>query len=363
MTTFDFELAGSSSDTAIQELQADGSVKEFSKNIGQSSSSTRVDVEFLKFFHTLFGSEFCEGYARKYKTDFLELQYEFEVRKRRFSMEADTGPGLELPPSLVKMYMTRYKQSLQFMIDDTEFVGRILSQDDSIILDKTLMKDIFSPAVKSTIGYLTSLSRDPELKQCDAIVIVGGFAESPVVRGAINYFFQDSSVMMIAEGAELAVLKGGVLLGHHSGPEILLKTPFCYGLGMAVPYNDSTHPRDKRFVAKNIQYCSDVFQAHITGGKPYIAGEFSSGTVLKLNRPLQKRVTIPVYVSREKQALFTTDEHCSFLGKLFVNVPDRKDGKATVKVRMTLLGDSLVVSGTDEVSSQSTETAFPLAWK
>lgn len=355
-------LSGTSIDTSIQEILSDGTVQEFPKNIGEASSAARVDADFKKFFHSLFGSEFSELYVKKYKVDFLDLQYEFELKKRLFDLESETGTTIELPASLVKMYTSKYKQSLQFMIDDTEYVGRILSQEDSIILEKSLMKDIFGPAIKSIMGYLTTLSRDPELKQCDAIILVGGFADSPVVSGAVKYFFPNSNIIMLKE-AELAVLRGGVLLGHYPGPEIVLKTPFSYGLGMAVPFSDSTHPRNKRFVARNIQYCADVFQPHISGGKQYVTGDFSSPSRLKLNRPLQKRVAIPVYVSRHRYSKFTTDDHCSLLGKLYVNVPDQKEGRATVKVEMALLGDSIIVSGTDEVSDETTEASFPLVWK
>lgn len=337
-------------------------MKEFPKNIGQASSSTRVDLEFLKFFHSLFGSDFCELYAKKNKQDFQELQYEFELKKRQFCLESDENVTIDLPPSLPKMYTARYKQSLQYMIDDTEYVGRILSQDDSLVLDKTIMKDFFGIAMKSIMGYLTTLSRDPELRQCSVIIIVGGFADSAVVGGAIKHLFANSNMVVIEE-AELAVLRGGVLLGHYSGPDISLKMPFSYGLGKAVPYNESCHPKNKRFVAKNIQYCSDVFEPHIANGRHYLAGEFSSGTRLKLNRPTQKRVAIPVYVSRHKFTKFTTDDYCSMLGKLYINVPDRKDGLARVKVQMALLGDSLIVSGTDEVTSTTTEVEFPLVWR
>jgi len=276
-------------------------------------------------------------------------------------LDTDENITLDLPSSLVKMYTTRYKQSIQFRIDDTEYVGRILAQEESLVLDKTLMKDIFGPAVKSIIGYLTNLSRDPELKQCDAILLVGGFAESPVVSGAIKHVFANTN-MTVVDKAELAVLKGGVLLGHYSGPDIAIKMPFSYGLGMAVPYNESIHPKKKLFVAKNIQYCTDVFQAHIFDGRQYLIGEFSAASKLKLNRPTQKRVAIPVYVTRHRYAKFTTDEKCSVVGKLYVNVPDRKDGTATVKIQMALLGDSIIVSATDEVSSRTIEEDFPLIW-
>lgn len=321
-----------------------------------------MDVEFLKFFHTLFGSEFCELYSKKNRQDFLELQYEFELKKRQFDLDSDENTTLDLPPSLVKLYTGRYKQSIQFMIDDTEYVGRIQSQDDSLIIGKTVMKDIFGPTIKSLIGYLKTLSCDPELKQCNAIILVGGFADSAVVSGVIKKLFASSN-MVVAEEAGLAVLKGGVLLGHYSGPDIPLRTPFSYGLGMAVLYNDSSHPKNKRFVAKNIQYCSDVFQSHITSGRQYLAGEFSTGSRLRLNRPTQKRIAVPVYVSKHRFTKFTTDDYCSVLGKLYVNVPERKDGHAVVNVQMALLGDTLIVSGTDVLTSQTTEAAFPLIWK
>ncbi|XP_045204830.1 heat shock 70 kDa protein 12A-like [Mercenaria mercenaria] len=348
-------LGGSGIDTAVQDIMEDGTVKEFSKNVGNASGGTRVDADFLKFLSSLFGNEFMDLYSKKHKVDFLELQYEFEVRKRRFSLESDQGTSLELPNSMIKMYTTKYKQSLQYMIDDTDFVGRVLSQDEYLILDKTVMKDIFGPAVKSTVGYLTNLSRDPETKQCDVIILVGGFSESPVVTGATRFYFPNSN-MITLDDAALTVLRGGVLLGHNPGSALLHKPSFSYGIGMAVPFRDNQHPNEKLFIAKEKQYCSAVFTPLVKAGKSINIGDFSRSIRLSLNRQFQKTVAVPVYESRVLHAKYATDDGCYLLGKLKVPVGD--DDK--VLVRFLLLGDYLIVEGFNESFRTVYQESFSL---
>ncbi|WAQ99483.1 HS12B-like protein [Mya arenaria] len=346
-------------DTAVQEIGEDGSITEFPKNLGTTSGATRVDSDFQRFFFSLFGNDFADTYVKKHKLDFLELQYEFEMKKKRFTLESDLGASLELPHSLIKMYTAKYKQSIQFLIDDSDYVGKIVSNDEYLILNKNVMKDIFGPAVKSTVGYLTNLTRDPEVKQCDAIILVGGFVDSAVVSGAVRFYFPNSNMITVEE-AELCVLRGGVLLGHSPDPDFSFQSKFSYGLGMAVPFNENTHPKKKRFIADEVQYCTDVFQPLIFSGKKYKIGELSRSVTLRLNRPNQKRLAVPIYVLRDKKVQFTTDEGCSPIGKLIVNLEDRKQGKAAVEIQMTLLGDSLVVMGTEEGSIDRTDAAFPL---
>lgn len=350
-----FFFIGNGIDTAIQEITEDGVIKEFTKNLGSTSGSTRVDADFLKFMSALFGNEFIELYSKKHKQGFLELQYEFEVKKRRFSLESEVGTNFELPSSLIKMYTTKYKQSIQFLIDDTDYVGKIISQDEYLILDKTLVKDIFGPAVKSTVGYLTNLSRDPETKQCAAIILVGGFAESPVVSGAARFYFPNSNLIITKE-AGLAVLRGGVLLGHNPGPIIANAPKYSYGIGMAVPFKEGKHPNEKLFTAKEKQYCSAVFKSLILGGQLTNIGEFSPAACLSLNRLLQNKVAIPAYVSRDKQAKYTTDDGCSLLGKLTVAVDDNDK----VNVRLILIGDYLIAEGYNETSQITTQECFAL---
>ncbi|KAH3838753.1 hypothetical protein DPMN_112168 [Dreissena polymorpha] len=355
-------LGGCGIDTTIQEILFDGTIREISKNIGAGTGATRVDSDFLKFIGTLFPADFIEAYSKKHKLDFLELQYEFEVKKKKFTMESELGASLELPASIIKLYTTRYKQPMQYMIDDSEYVGRIISRDEYLILDKTVMKDIFGPAVKSTVGYLTNLSRDPELKQCDAIILVGGFADSPVVAGAVRFYFPNSN-MITVEGADICNLIGGVILGHSQNTVIRMTSRYSYGIGMAVPFNHNAHPRQKLFMAKDLQFCSDVFRPQIFGGKTYDIGAFSTVTVLRLNRSQQKRIRIPVHVARLNNVKFTTDNTCSVLGKLTVNIGDSSNGKVTVNVQMALLGDDLIVMATQDGSTETSSASFPLVWK
>ena len=284
------------------------------------------------------------------------------MKKKRFTLESDLGASIELPQSLIKAYTSKYKQSIQFLIDDSDYVGKILSRDEYLILDKTVMKDIFGPAVKSTVGYLTNLSRDPEMKQCDAIILVGGFVESPVVTGAVKFYFPNSNMITVEE-AELCVLRGGVLIGHSNSPETLTHNKFPYGIGMAVPYNNKVHPRSKRFLSNDAYYCTDVFKPLIYGNRQYTYCAFSPSATLRLNRPQQKQVVIPVYVAKNNGVHFTTDDGCSLVGKMAIVLEDRKEGKAKVDIQMTLLGDSLVVMATEEGSLDRTDAAFPLVWK
>ncbi|XP_060591785.1 heat shock 70 kDa protein 12A-like [Ruditapes philippinarum] len=348
-------LGGSGIDAAVQEILEDGAVKEFPKNVGNASGGTRVDADFLKFVSTLFGNEFIDLYSKKNRIDFLELQYEFEVKKRKFSLESDQGTSLELPSSLVKMYTTKYKQSLQYMIDDTDFVGKILSQDEYLILNKTVMKDIFGPAVKSIVGYLTNLSRDPETKKCDVIILVGGFSESPVVTGATRFYFPKSNIITM-EDASLTVLRGGVLLGHNPEPILTVTPTFSYGIGMAVPFNGNQHPNEKLFLAKEKQYCSAVFAPLIKAGRTVSVTDFSRSIKLSLNRQLQKVVAVPVYASKDLRAKYASEESCYLLGKLKVPVGDQDK----VVVRFLILGDFLIVEGLTETFRTITQESFSL---
>ena len=349
-------------DTAVREIREDDTINEFDKNLGNSSGAARVDVEYLKFLNKLFGNEFIEAYAKKYRVDFLSLQYEFEKRKRNFSMDVDEGTPLRLPQTLIKGYSTKYKQSLQFMIDDTDYVGKILSKDDSLILDKSVMKEIFGPAVKSTVGYLTNLSRDPEAKGSDVIILVGGFANSPVVIGAVRFYFPNASIV-VPDEPELAVLMGGVMVGHNPDSKIIIQSKYSCGIGIAVPFKNDVHPEDKKFVSGGKAFCSDIFQYHIEQGRLLEIGEFCNHRHLLPNRTKQKTITLPVYASNQRSVRFTTEDGCALLGKINVKLQEIKNDNPNVKVkiRMTILGNHLIVEVLDEANGVVTSSAFTLS--
>ena len=340
-------------------MSENGNITEFSKNLGNSSGGSRVDVDFMKFLQNLFGADFIESYAKKYKIDFMELLYEFVIRKRQFSLESDMAAQINLPQSFVKLCHSKHKQSMQFYIDDTDYVGRVQFYEDSLILDRTVMKDIFGPAVKSTMGYLANLSRDPETKQCDAIYFVGGFVDSPVVVGAAKYYYPTANIIMV-DDSEHIVMKGGVLMGHNPDSHLPVSTKYTLGVGMAVPFNENKHLVDKCFISGGKRYCTDIFHAHIGNGKNVNIGDFSRTQRLVLNRSKQRVVSVPVYASIHRQPRYTTDDGCACLGKLVVKVPDDLEGKATVLIRMTLLGSNVLVEGVDETSGMFAQKCFAL---
>ncbi|KAL3879156.1 hypothetical protein ACJMK2_031465 [Sinanodonta woodiana] len=350
-------IGGFGVDTTVQDAPENEPVKEFSKSHGDANGGVRVDEEFMKLITKVFGADIIGLFMKKHKIDLIDLQQEFEVRKRRFTLDAayDTT-DLHLPPSLLKLYLTKSKERLQDRIDDTDLVGKIIAKDDRLIIDKSIMKDLFGPSIKSIISYLSSIAKDPEVRQTDAIILTGGFSQSSVLEGAVRFYFPTAKIV-IPPNADLAVLLGGVLIGHNPDPVVVLTAKYTYGFGIALPFNKNRHPKEKMFISSGKEFCTDVFQTQIRLGQMIELGRMSNPHHLFPNRAKQTIMSIPVYASSKANPRFTTDQGVFYLGRLTVNL-NKSYSDSRIRVQMTLLASTLLVEGVDEASGDVSQAVF-----
>lgn len=153
-------------------------------------------------------------------------------------------------------------------------------------------------------------------------------------------------------------MKGGVLYGFDNQPVIYMKAKYTYGIGMAMPFKNGVHPDEKKFESNGVSLCSDVFKINITQNQDVQIGEFESRTLLYINRREQRFLCIPVYLSTVREALFTTEGTCQYLGKMKITLMSTRDEKAPISVKMALTFHELVVEVTDEGSGRTIRDVF-----
>ena len=99
-------------------------------------------------------------------------------------------------------------------------------------IDSDLIESFFDKPVENTVQHIKSLLREPSLRRCKTIVMVGGFSESAILQNATRKQIQSMKIVIPIE-AGLAVLKGAAIFGfdHTVITERICK--YTYGTSIA----------------------------------------------------------------------------------------------------------------------------------
>ena len=73
-------------------------------------------------------------------------------------------------------------------------------------MDAQLTKALFDESCKKIVDHMHQLFRHPSVKDVSSILLVGGFAESPMLQEAVKEAFSELKVI-VPQDAGLAVLR------------------------------------------------------------------------------------------------------------------------------------------------------------
>ena len=92
------------------------------------------------------------------------------------------------------------------------------------------------------------------------ILLVGGYAESPLVQERIKKKFANYSII-IPQDCNLVVMKGAVLFGHNPMSISGRILRFTYGISEEKKFDPKIHPQENRYTDKNgVERCRHFFR-------------------------------------------------------------------------------------------------------
>lgn len=309
---------------------------------------TKVDASFTSLLAEIVGKDVFEKFSSDNKYDFLDLMREFEIKKRKISPDLDEKVTIRVP---VRLSETFCKMNPGINITDvtlnSEYREQLTWKGDKIRIEARLVKTLFDGSCKQIVNHLKELFTHPAVNDVASILLVGGFSESLMLQSEIREAFKNKKVIIPAE-AGLAVLKGAVLCGHEPKKVSGRVCRYTYGVKTARRFNSSIHPKFKKIIHNGIERCDDIFSIHVRVGQVVEVGEQQVKRTYTPVEPDQTNVVFDIYTSNDKEPTYTTDEGCTHLGKLRVNMPDTSKGMDRgVIVHMTFSGTKIAVTAVD----------------
>ena len=305
------------------------------------------------------GKKVYNDFKTKCVEDWMELQRQFETKKRSITNDKKGKETINVPLALVETYKRTMKQSPEDAVDQLkEYAGRLVWVKDSckIRVDCDILRAWFKETCVNTVKHVQNLLKQKESSGTKMILLVGGFSESSILQNILRDTFQDMKLIVPAE-AGLAVLKGAVLFGHDPLTITSRVAKCSYGIRVFRDFVDGEHPREKREVLGTRIKCKDVFASHVKIGQELNVGE---PQVSQRYTPLdadQLSLVFDIYTSTRKDPKFVTDDGCALVGQLEVDIPDTGKDRG-VWVNMIFGGTELFVEAKDERTNKVSKASF-----
>lgn len=312
---------------------------------------------FLEFLVKLVGMEVVDKFAQKFRSDLLQLHKEFETKKRSFEPNTQDPIAIRIPGILKRIYEVNAKQPLQFKVENSEYGKLVKMVGDHLHIDADIMRGFFATAAEHIHAHLLKILYSPAGRDVNTMVLVGGFASSPMMQYLIRKKFPDMTIVM-PSNPDIAIMKGSVLFGNEFGPIINMRARYSYGIGIAMPYENGDDPQEKKFKSNGVDLTCDIFHRHIKAGQNVRIGEYVSSSSIYANRSNQRYLSIPVYLSSAPSPVFTSDDSCHFLGKLRITLAANRKQRSPITVKMALTYSELIVEVTDEGSGRTVKDVF-----
>ncbi|XP_060556737.1 heat shock 70 kDa protein 12B-like isoform X2 [Ruditapes philippinarum] len=366
------DLGGLTADLSAVKVLDEGLLEEVCLSTGQLTGGQNVNDAFFQACHNNFdGDSWNKTFGKSTPTECLEMEDDFEQKKVTIGKEDQ-----RLEKIVLKVPYTIMKEIDKNNITLKETNDFYLEENEMKFTSELVRNKLFKETCAKMYDVMKEDLESKKLKDCRTVVLVGGFAESPIVvqhiREAIKKNFPNMKVVVPTSPFQ-AVLKGAVLYGHD--PMIFRSriARYTYGVGINHVFDEKRHDKEKKWLntEDNKYYCKDVLAVHVAKGQSVILKEQLEEHRYRPTYKNQKSVNISIYASdrapmnstvdgEPKDVIYITDEGCEKIGEIDVEIPDTLLGtERNLLVRMVYGGTELSVIVIDETSGKD----FPLSIK
>lgn len=312
------DLGGGTADITVHEKLANGTLKEIHKASGGSWGGVEVDKAYLQMLTNVVGNDAMQKFKKEYVGDYFDVLRDFETKKRSITANSDGKMTFKIP-AVLKDCAESKGNVMKTLVENSPYKGRMTWINDKIRIEKTLAKSLFDDAINNLSEYVKTLLEEPLISDLDAVLLVGGFGESELVRAAFQKFVRCR--LVVPSDAGLAVLKGAVRFGHF--PEIVSArvARYTYGREAWPTFDAKLHDEGRKVLCDNDNYaCKEVFHKWVTLGDEISVGKEVSESVPAAFTE-QEDAVLYVYSSKDTNPRYVTEEGCSLLGKIQVEFP------------------------------------------
>ncbi|KAH3738013.1 hypothetical protein DPMN_044616 [Dreissena polymorpha] len=352
------DAGGGTIDTTVHEVCFDGKLKELYKATGGAWGGTMVDKEFWDFIAELTGKDSLHRFKKDNMEDYLDLLRDFEIKKRKTDSNSQGLVTIKLPLTLMDIVEENEGRKMKQVVQSSRYAKMVTLSGDKLRMEFNIFRSFFKQSVDNIVLHVKHLLSEPETNGVDAILMVGGYSESPLLTETIQKEFPRMKVI-VPKDSGLAVMNGAVIFGH--SPNLIKErvSKYTYGIDISEIFDRKIHPSEKLEKTDLGDMCRDVFDLVVKSdqklkvGEPQFEGRYSSVAVN------QSVVALNLYTTTNKDVKFVTDIGCKNIGCIDVPISGKGTGRY-VKVRLYFGGTEILFECEEESTGIVTRNVVDL---
>ncbi|XP_022296917.2 heat shock 70 kDa protein 12A-like [Crassostrea virginica] len=315
------DLGGGTIDTSLKEVCKSNQIRDFHQAVGRPSGGQTVNGEFMAFLEALLGKEVLDELKTIHKGSWLELEREIELKKKNAKGDRDRRILLQIPADLVDIFESKNGKKLtNAAVFESQYAGKVDVKGKKLRVDKDVVESFFRKCLENTINHIENILEKPAAIGSEYIILVGGLAESEFMKTEIRKRFETLPMtVLVPDEPWLAVIRGAVMFGHRPSVVQSRIAQFTYGISVIRYFLDGDDPQHKT-IQNGVPFCINVFERLAKVGQSYQVGETVT-TEVYAHREGMSEMRIKLYKSPEKEPRYVTDESCTPIGQLVVNMP------------------------------------------
>ncbi|KAJ8315857.1 hypothetical protein KUTeg_008007 [Tegillarca granosa] len=341
------DLGGGTADFTVHEVLADGTLQELHQASGGYWGGTTVDKKFLSVMKSVFGDDTIRQFRNQHPRDMLELQTDFEIKKRTFTSDRTRDVNLKIPLAFVEVYEeTSGGRKVADAVKQSQYHDKIEIRRDKMVFKPELFSAFFEESILCILSHIQKLLQKPELSDVTIILLVGGYSESPIIKTRIINTYPNLRVVH-PDDSGLAILKGAVLFGHEPQAISSRICKYTYGIAMTLPFKEGVHPEEKRRIVGDIQVCDDIFDIHVRIGQKMQIGMEQPEKEYCLFRGQTKGI-LDTFASLNTSPRFVSEDGCTHLGRIIIEKDEDSENSRRIFVKILYCGTELVVEARND---------------
>ncbi|XP_060574518.1 heat shock 70 kDa protein 12B-like [Ruditapes philippinarum] len=348
------DLGGGTADLFAVEVEESGFIREICPPLGDPVGGQNINRAFLQVCYDSFkGDDWHKTFGKATPVEMWKMEADFEKKKVAIGSDDQDGEMIDL---IVPASLRDSLQNQSVKLKDTRYIA--LQDSEFMFNSELIRKNLFQETCKIVYGTIKKVLDKPEANGLRTVVLVGGFAESPIVveniRKMIANDFQGTKVVVPSSPFK-AVLNGAVLFGHD--PMVIRSriSRETYGIRINVKFDPNVHDEQKKQKRKitGEDYCQDIFHIHVRKGQSVVLGSSQPVQKYKPMYEHQTKLRLLIYKSSSINPKYTDEVGCEKLGEIIVNFENTtEDTEKCVDVTMIYGGTELSVIAKDNVSGK-----------
>ncbi|KAH3716331.1 heat shock 70 kDa protein 12B-like [Dreissena polymorpha] len=337
------DCGGGTVDITAHEVLKDGTLKSLSSPSGGPWGGTVVDKHFQIFIENIVEKDIYKQFSKECATDKLDLDRMIELKKRSMK-PANEKVNLKFPNELFTFYEEKKKKKVEDTLPIGPYKGKVTKKRDRIIVESSIMLDMFNESKNQTLAHVEGLLRKWELRGVKKLLLVGGFAESHVLQEAFRSKFGSAYEVMVPQQPDLAIVKGAVIYGHQPHSICSRKSPYTYGISTSIRFDPMKHaPMHKSIGGRGEEKCEDIFKPFVKRGESLEQGHKTPEQSFTAPNPGDHQVTVEIYRSdKDIPPIYVTE--CTKVGDLVLKLTNvDPNEKALIVVQMSFGGTEVSV--------------------